>query len=53
MADASAHPRLDHHDVPFPAPVHNQQPEEGGQVTPGKYVVFNSDRVNCCSTPTR
>jgi hypothetical protein len=46
-ADASARPRLGHRDVPFPAPVpHQQSRRKGGQVTPGKYVMFHSDRVN-------
>lgn len=45
-ANASAHPQLGHLDAPFLRP-QPSNPEERGQATPGKYVVLDSDRVNC------
>lgn len=53
IADASAHPQLGHLDVPSLRRPTTSNPEERGHVTPGKYVVLDSDRVNCRQTRCR
>ena len=47
IADDSVHPQLGHLDVPSLCRPTTSNPEERGHVTPGKYVVLYSDRVNC------
>ena len=47
MVDTLAHPQLDHLGFPFSAPTTTSNTEERGHATPGKYVVLDSDRVNC------
>jgi len=52
MADASSHPQLQHLDVLSSASL-NQQLQEGGRATPGKYVILNPDQVNLCGEGRR